>query len=91
MEKFYYTFGTDSSFPHQRGWVEVHAADWRSAHRIFRSYYPDRHSNMINCAFFYNEKQWRNMNPEKNWHGWQCYGILTSEQREGERYVDRSA
>ena len=91
MEKFYYTFGTDPGFPYQQGWVEVHAANWETAHQIFRSHYPDRHLNTLNCAFFYNETQWRNMNPECNWTGWRCYAIHTTEQTEGEHYVDRPA
>ena len=91
MEKFYYTFGTDPGFPHQHGWVEVHAENWEAAHRIFRAHYPDRHPNTLNCAFFYDEQQWRNMNPEQNWTGWRCHAVLSEEQTEGERYVDRTA
>lgn len=73
---YYYTFGTDPLFPHQNGWVEVIAASWPEAHSKFRAVYPDRHLNVLNCAFFYEEDRWQKMNPPKNWPGYKCYGVI---------------
>ena len=56
---YYYTFGTDPSFPFQNGWVEVKATSWPEAHKKFRALYPDRRPNTINCAFFYEENDGR--------------------------------
>ncbi|MEG0898390.1 MAG: hypothetical protein RSF40_01590 [Oscillospiraceae bacterium] len=56
MNKYFYTFGTDMKFPYQRGWVEVHADNWNEAHVKFRTKFPDRHKNCLNCAFFYDEE-----------------------------------
>ncbi len=54
----YYTFGSDPRYPYPGGWVEVHAPDLASAHRIFRSYYPDRTPGVLNCAFCYTDEDW---------------------------------
>lgn len=58
MNRYYYTFGTDPQFPYYRGWVEVLANNWEDAHEKFRAKFPDRHKNCLNCAFFYDEKEW---------------------------------
>lgn len=76
MNKYYYTFGSDPMSPYRNGWVEVHADTWHEAHGKFRAKFPDRHANTINCSFFYDERQWKKMNPEVNWHGWKCHEII---------------
>lgn len=76
MNKYYYTFGSDPKFPYQFGWVEVHAASWDEAHTKFRVRFPDRHENCLNCAFFYGEKRWTEMNPEQTWNGWKCFEVI---------------
>ncbi len=76
MPKFFYTFGSDERFPYQNGWVEVHAADWSEAHEKFRARFPDRNPNVINCSFFYDEKRWREMDPEHTWHGFRCHEVI---------------
>lgn len=76
LHTYYYTFGTDPLFPHQNGWVEVIAASWPEAHSKFRAVYPDRHPNVLNCAFFYEEDRWQKINPPKNWPGYKCYGTI---------------
>ena len=63
-------------FPFQNGWVEVKAASWPEAHKKFRALYPDRSPNIINCAFFYEEERWAEMDPSNNWPGYRCYGII---------------
>lgn len=70
MKRYFYTFGSDPSFPYHDGWVEVYADSWNEAHEKFRARFPDRHKNTLNCAFFYDEEQWRKMDPEHTWHGW---------------------
>lgn len=76
MNRFFYTFGSDSGFPFQNGWVEVHASDWNEAHEKFRARFPDRHENTVNCSFFYSEEQWHRMDPEHAWHGYRCYAVI---------------
>lgn len=76
MNKYFYTFGSSSGFPYQCGWVEVHAASWQEAHEKFRTRFPDRHENTLNCAFFYDEEKWAQMDPEHTWTGWKCYEVI---------------
>ena len=76
MHKYFYTFGSDPKFPYQCGWVEVHANSWEEAHQKFRARFPDRHKGTLNCAFFYGEDRWAEMNPEKTWHGWKCWEVI---------------
>ena len=73
---YYYTFGTDPGFPFQNGWVEVKAASWPEAHKKFRALYPDRRPNIINCAFFYEEERWAEMDLPNTWPGYRCYGVI---------------
>ncbi len=58
MNKYYYTFGTDENFPYYCGHVEIYAESWEKAHEKFRTRFPDRHKNTLNCAFYYDEKEW---------------------------------
>jgi len=76
MSKYFFTFGSDKSFPYQNGWVEVHADSWAQAEAKFRARFPDRHENTLNCAFTYDEAQWGDIDPERNWPGWKCYEII---------------
>lgn len=76
MNKYFYTFGSDSGFPFQNGWVEVHANSWEQAHEKFRAHFPDRHENTINCSFFYDGKRWKGMDPEHTWRGYHCYAVI---------------
>ena len=59
MDKFYFTFGTDSNFPFYRCWIEVHANNIDEAIERFRNRFPDRkgHEGTVNCAFWYNEER----------------------------------
>jgi len=53
--KFYFTFGTDKQFPYQGGWVKVVANSRGEACEKFRTRFPYRNYNTINCAFIYSE------------------------------------
>ena len=53
LQSFYYTFGTDDSYPFKRGWVEVQARDMHEANQLFRANYPDKFPGVLNCAFVY--------------------------------------
>lgn len=77
MQKFYYSFGSDPQFPFQNGWIIIEAPDIRTAHEIFIKHFPCRRDNILNCSFYYTEKQWAAMDVEHTWHGYQCYGIYT--------------
>lgn len=74
--RYFYTFGSSPEFPYHEGWVEVRATCWEEAHKKFRSRFPDLHTNTLNCAFFYDEASWNQMNPEHTWNGWKCYEVI---------------
>ncbi len=76
MNRYFYTFGSDPGFPYQCGWVEVRAKSWQEAHQKFRSRFPDRNEDTLNCSFFYNEQQWAAISPETNWEGRKCYEVI---------------
>ena len=76
MNRYFYTFGTSPGFPSREGWVEVRAASWEEAHRKFRARFPDRHEGTLNCAFFYDEAEWKEMDPERSWHGWKLHEVI---------------
>lgn len=76
MKNYYYTFGCAPGFPYRNGWVVVKANSWEEAHKKFRARFPDRHKNTLNCAFFYGEERWKQMDPEHTWTGWKCYEVI---------------
>lgn len=76
MNRYYYSFGTSLQFPFQCGWVVVCADSLQLANDKFRLRFPDKTPGVLNCAFVYDEEQWNKMEPEKNWHGWKCYGVI---------------
>lgn len=59
MNNYYFTFGSDSRFPFERGeYVLVKANDSNEACQKFKTKYPNRPGSMlINCAGIYTEKQ----------------------------------
>ncbi|MFV0364134.1 MAG: hypothetical protein ACK5LL_13775 [Suipraeoptans sp.] len=80
-EVFYFTFGTDSNYPFSRGWVEVQAKDRKSAVEIFRSYYPDRWENIVNCADIYSSEQMHETDMLQNGNlGLMCHKVLSHEK-----------
>ena len=76
MNKFFYTFSSDPQFPYKNGWIEVHAETLEEEHEKFRSRFPDRHNGIDNCASFYREARWHEINPECNWPGYRCCAII---------------
>ena len=56
--KFYFTFGSDARFPYQNTYLIVIADCLEDAICKFRKKYPDRHKNIVNCAFWYSQEQW---------------------------------
>ena len=54
LDRFYFTFGSDNSFPFQSGWIIIEAPDIRSAAKIFKSYYPNpSDDDVLNCSDYY--------------------------------------
>ena len=58
MNKFYFTFGSNSQFPYQNTYLVVIADSEREAVQKFRAKYPDRHDGIVNCSFIYSEDEW---------------------------------
>lgn len=75
MNKYYFTFGSHSFFPYQNGYVIVKADTLSKAIEKFRSRFPDRHLNTVNCSFWYTEEEWRNtaMSSDKRY---KCYEVI---------------
>lgn len=67
LENFYFTFGSASTFPYERGYLIVRAYDIKSAFKKFRGKYPDRTAGTLNCADYYTQTQWTNLNFNKDW------------------------
>lgn len=57
IEKFYFTFGSADQFPFKYGYIIIEAENIKQAIKVFRAYYPDVNEGIINCAFYYTEKQ----------------------------------
>ena len=45
-------------FPYQHGYVKVVGTSKDDAIAKFRSKYPDKSENTVNCAFIYTDKEW---------------------------------
>lgn len=60
IKSFYYTFGTLPQYPYEGGWVQVQAESLKKAHEMFRIKFPDVQKDVLNCADFYNEEQFKN-------------------------------
>ena len=71
-KNFYFTFGSDEQFPFQNGYIIVEAKTMRQAINMFRTSFPDRHENLLNCSDYYTEKQFN----AYDWENYKCYGIL---------------
>jgi len=80
--KVFYTFGTAEHYPHYGGWVEVEAASIEEAHETFRAHYPDRLPGILNCAFYYTDKEFQGtpMMANGNW-GKKCHRKLKATGR----------
>jgi len=76
--RFYYTFGTSPTQPYMGGWVEVIADNRSEANAKFRTKFPDKDNDILNCAFIYDEDRWINtdMYHEGNL-GARCHEVIT--------------
>ena len=55
---FYFTFGSDETFPFKGGWVVVKASSFEEAVEKFKKRYG--HENgPVNCAFIYPEDEFK--------------------------------
>ena len=60
MQKFYFTFGSSTTFPYQNGWIIINADDLSSACDYFRKMFPNpRNKDIVNCAFIYSEEEFK--------------------------------
>ncbi|MEH2936300.1 hypothetical protein [Acutalibacter sp. JLR.KK004] len=73
MPKFYFTYGTDPSYPFQGGWTEIEAPDPDKAGEIFSAVHPDRHAGILNCAFTYTEERFKATEMYKSGGNFGCY------------------
>lgn len=62
MEKFYFTYGTDSGYPFRGGWTLIEAPDLKIAIDIFRAFHPDRDvRGILNFANYYRGENFEQM------------------------------
>lgn len=61
MKRYYFTFGTHPEFPYGSGWVTVYADSFDEAIDKFRTHFPDRSPNTVNCAFMYTQAQFEKL------------------------------
>ena len=59
MQTYYFTFGISPDFPYQDGWIEIQAPTMGQAMITFSKKYPHPKHNVLNCAFIYDERQFR--------------------------------
>lgn len=57
MNKFYFTYGSDSTQPFIGGWTEITAPDIETACNIFTALHPCKTNNILNCCSIYNEDE----------------------------------
>lgn len=53
MDFFYFTYGTDPGYPFEGGYTLIFADNMKEAIKLFRKRHPDRHKDVVNCAFIY--------------------------------------
>lgn len=58
MSNFYFTFGSDESYPYPNRYLIVQAFSYHKALCAFREKYPDRTENVLHCAFVYTQEEW---------------------------------
>ena len=59
MPKYYFTYGTDPSYPFQGGWTEIEAPAKPSACIIFKMFHPNLpgSAGVLNYAGLYTEEE----------------------------------
>ena len=59
MQNFYFSFGSDESYPYPNRYLIVQAKTYKDAVKGFREKYPDRTEGIIHCAFIYTQEEWK--------------------------------
>lgn len=72
LHNFYFTFGSNPDFPYPGGYLIVKAFDLNAAIEKYRAMYPDVNENVVNCAFFYSENEWKRINASVG----ECWEII---------------
>ena len=89
MEKFYFTYGTDSRYPFQGGWTLIYADNLLAAQQIFKAYHPNRPGcDCLNCADFYTAERFEKSEAFKTGNlGARCHEILFMRTPEAEAFA----
>ena len=66
MERLYFTFGSNPEHPYQRGqYIMVIGNTMKDCTNTFKKKYPNKAgSDSLNCADYYTEKNWKNIEKE---------------------------
>ena len=59
IKNYYFTYGTSTKMPFQKGWTKIEAPSRKAAVEIFRAYHPDINEGIINCSSIYDEDSFK--------------------------------
>jgi hypothetical protein len=80
MKKWFFTFGTDSKFPYQNGWIEIHADSINEALAKFETRFGDKafvRPGIYNYAFDYTEERFIQTGMFKGGNfGFRCHEVI---------------
>lgn len=74
LNRYFYTFGSNSGYPYQSGWVEIHATSREEAARKFHTRFPNRPEQEGTMS--YDEEEWAKMDPKHTWPSWKLLEII---------------
>ena len=63
--KLYFTFGSAKQYPyHNDDYVVAIGTDVKDCIKAVQSKHPDVTEGLVNCAFYYTESKWKEIEPE---------------------------
>ena len=75
LHPFYFTFGSDKSFPYQNGYIIIFAKYEYIALRVFREHYSGKSQGCVSCSAFYSEKEWQQTAMARN-NNYPCFETI---------------
>lgn len=75
MSKYYFTYGSDESYPFAGGWTEVEAANRKLAYAAFKAFHPKNEDGFLPFCECYSEEEFAvsGMNDVKGNLGKHCH------------------
>ncbi len=57
IQRYYFTYGLDPTYPYQGGWTTIEAPNRAAACAVFKAYHPSEHEHSLNFADIYTEEE----------------------------------